>query len=322
MTSSSSARELSHPSPRSPQPQNFTSQKKLFLSITALTTAIESFKDCDVLELQTLRDGLGALQSTLWATKGVSDSAVAPFSMLCLMLCDALRQNLLECHGHEPNLGHVSVMEQNLSQTSERLLEIFHVLSTFLNMRYCIRATLDMQTYKRCMSCVARSIKSLESYEAYLLNLVTTLPVLWQSHYTTTCRKVYLKALERLGVSSYEGDFCQCISLGSNRTVSYLHDVVVIRFGEAAISHFTDFGEQLLKEVDQSQCAVQGEYSESIKSHFVETSRRFQDVLASLKPGEVLASHEILTRGHRIEFSAAILDPDYANGDCSSEART
>jgi hypothetical protein len=97
--------------------------------------AMDSFKSLDVPEFHMLSDGLDGLQNTLWASKGVSNTLSAPFSMLCLMLCDALRREL-ECHRDALNPSSILVMGHNLAQISKRLLELFHASSTFLNMRY------------------------------------------------------------------------------------------------------------------------------------------------------------------------------------------
>jgi hypothetical protein len=99
-------------------------------------------------------------------------------------------------------------------------------------------------------------------------------------------------------------------------------DIVVIRYGEAAISHFADFGERLLKEVRRMQSEMESEYLQSIKTKFNEVERQFQDALARLKPGEVLISYEVLTRGHRLDFGAVSSTCATAQGDCSSVART
>jgi hypothetical protein len=116
-------------------PEDFTIQDKLLYSITALIGAMDSFKSLDVPEFHMLSDGLDGLQNTLWASKGVSNTLSAPFSMLCLMLCDALRREL-ECHRDALNPSSILVMGHNLAQISKRLLELFHASSTFLNMRY------------------------------------------------------------------------------------------------------------------------------------------------------------------------------------------
>jgi hypothetical protein len=113
-----------------------TIEDKLLYSITALISAMDSFKTLDMSEFHMLSDGLYALQNTLWASKGVSNTLSAPFSMLCLMLCDALRQQLLECRRNALDPSNILVMEHNLAQVSKRLLELFHAFSTFLNMRY------------------------------------------------------------------------------------------------------------------------------------------------------------------------------------------
>lgn len=171
------------------------------------------------------------------------------------------------------------------------------------------------------MSCVARSIKDLNAYQTHLNDLEPTTFVLSQSVYAATCVQIYLELLKGHGITSYQERFCECTSHGSNRKVLYMDDIVVIRYGEAAISHFADFGEQLLKEVGRKQSEMESEYLQGIKTRFSEVERRFQDALARLKPGEVLVSYEYLTRGHRLDFGAVSSTCATAPGDCSSVAR-
>lgn len=143
---------------------------------------------------------------------------------------------------------------------------------------------------------------SLRDYLTHLRSLDETRLVLEQQLCTVTCLETYFAILKELRVSSLQQTSCKCTSRGSNRTGHYPDDISVTRAGQAALNHFSKFGEQLLKEIDQKQGSMKEEDLDFIKERFNETEGRFQDALHRLKPGENLVSYETLTRGYRLDF--------------------
>ena len=73
---------------------------------------------------------------------------------------------------------------------------------------------------------------------------------------------------------------------GYNRTGHYPDDICVTQAGPAALNHLSEFGEQLLKEVDQNQGSMRKEDLDFIKEIFDETEGRFQDALESRARGK------------------------------------
>lgn len=249
----------------------YFTQDQLLHSTSALSTVIDSFESSNVPEFCSLRDGLSALQDMLWASRGFSDPTLPVLYFLCSTLCDELSGKLSNCHSLVSNLENVLVLGHNLPQISRRLRNLFHALITFLNMRFryvktvickiyipnttfSITAELsNTRTYQRCMYCVACSMHGLQDYLTHLQSLYETRLVLEQQFCICTCLEKYFAILKELRVSSLPQTFCECTSRESNRTCHKPDDISVTPAGSAALNHFSEFGRQLLKEVDQKQ---------------------------------------------------------------------
>ncbi|KAL4935498.1 hypothetical protein BDV06DRAFT_206858 [Aspergillus oleicola] len=275
---------------------------QLLCSIMVLSTTVDSVNlSNNVPELRTLQDGLSALQDILFCRGRLSDPQIRPFYILCSSGCDALNNALLEC---PQGFGNVVVLGHNIRQISTRLLELFHALNTFLNLGFCMCAKiLGTRTYDLCMACVARSMHSLGDYNAHLRSLEATMPVITQGCYAATCLEVFQNNFRHLGITSPSQSFCECISLGSNRSIQYPDDICIIRSGDAALNHFSEIGERLLKEVSRKDGSAEQGGLEEIKARFKEVENRFQKALQCLGPGETLVSYETLTRGYHLDFT-------------------
>lgn len=108
---------------------------QLLNAIARVLIGIDSFGPAEVDELLSLKEGISSLQDTLWASGEVANPMLPPFYMLCLQLCEAFSGQLSEHNGNISDLKSISVIEYNLSQFCRILLALFHVLSTFLNIR-------------------------------------------------------------------------------------------------------------------------------------------------------------------------------------------
>ena len=126
--------------------EHFT-QDRFLHSTSALSTVIDSFESSNVPEFHSLKDGLTALQDTLWASRGVSDPTLPVFYVLCSTLCDVLSAKLSNCHSLDSNLKNVLVLDHDLSQISRRLRNLFHALTTFLSMRFQYVKTVIFMIY-------------------------------------------------------------------------------------------------------------------------------------------------------------------------------
>jgi hypothetical protein len=96
------------------------------LNTRNLWDSVETF------DLGTFKEGLISLQDTLLGSKYMDSSILGPFYLLCLYPCEALsKQVSLDANGS--TLRNISVTGYNLCQLQEVLLELFHALSTYIN---------------------------------------------------------------------------------------------------------------------------------------------------------------------------------------------
>lgn len=200
-------------------------------------------------------------------------------------------------------------------------MKLFHALSTYFNIiRWYVKAAIlgnimlkyiplssggkfGEDTKMRCMACIACAIRDLEKHQTHLAHLDESIPFLWQRMATAKCLEMFYDRLCDFGVDSFNLNVCGCIGQGSNRTSSWLDDIVIVRAGEPAMDHLAQLGESLLGEVSGRRG-----FEEEISKRYKDLIEGFQTTLEDLQRDEILISREILTRGYRLEFEALALE--------------
>lgn len=86
----------------------------------------------EITDVDTLYQGLQALQDTLLGSDYISTPRLGPFYVLCVQLCDAINEQL-SLHASSLDFAIISILDHGLGDLREALLALFHALNTYLN---------------------------------------------------------------------------------------------------------------------------------------------------------------------------------------------